>query len=841
MIKTVAPVCLAVLFASTVMADSGDTPHALVLSAALARATASPLLAIDQNRVTVVDRIVAQWGEALSRSDAGVGSEQLREMLMSMRADQLLAASLAGSLDGLRNVVAAALVSEGDVKRSLLHAKTLGDPDRDVVYQPVVPCRLVETRGTFAAVYQGGGSFTAGQTRTYTLQGGNGVCLTQLPPSLTPTAIQLQVFGIPTTTGSGDIEILPQGGTFGSTATLVFLGNNLFTSAAATSLANLANKQISVQVRGAGAHVAIDVVGYFRAPAGGYVSSVTAGTGLTGGGSGAVTLAVDTLAVQARVTGTCAVGSSIRAIAANGAVTCETDDVGGTGTVTSVGSGTGLTGGPITTSGTLSADTAFLQRRVSTACAVGSSIRAIAADGTVTCQTDNVGPANAFVQSGNAFGATGVLGTTDNNALDLRVNGSRVMRYEPNAISPNVIGGSFVNNVTAGVRGATIAGGGVPAGNTDPDFNDEAPNRVTDVYGTVTGGYANRAGDNAGSVTDRGFATVSGGSVNTASGVASTVGGGSTNTASGTGSTVGGGLLNGATGDVSAVAGGNGNSASGEFSTVAGGFSNTASGSRSAIVGGSSNIASLDHSAIGGGFTNAAGGVGSAIAGGLFNAASGWSSAIAGGESNAASATYSMVPGGFDNTASGNASFAAGTMANADANGCFVWNDNSGGSISCGGPGAGANRVVMRATGGFIFITSVNNTVGAQLLPGANAWSIYSDRHYKDHMRAVDARLVLDRLLDLPITTWNWKSQDAAVLHMGPTAQDFHAAFGLGETPTMINTVDVSGVALAAIKGLNAKLEAEVAEQAREIGELRRAVEVLLERTSTHGTLASIR
>ena len=76
---------------------------------------------------------------------------------------------------------------------------------------------------------------------------------------------------------------------------------------------------------------------------------------------------------------------------------------------------------------------------------------------------------------------------------------------------------------------------------------------------------------------------------------------------------------------------------------------------------------------------------------------------------------------------------------------------------------------------------------------------------------------------------------------MGPTAQDFHAAFGLGETPTMINTVDVSGVALAAIKGLNAKLEAEVAEQAREIGELRRAVEVLLERTSTHGTLASIR
>jgi trimeric autotransporter adhesin len=50
------------------------------------------------------------------------------------------------------------------------------------------------------------------------------------------------------------------------------------------------------------------------------------------------------------------------------------------------------------------------------------------------------------------------------------------MRYEPNAISPNVIGGSPVNNVTAGVRGATIAGGGVPPGNTDPNAIGEAPN-----------------------------------------------------------------------------------------------------------------------------------------------------------------------------------------------------------------------------------------------------------------------------------------------------------------------------------------------------------------------------
>ena len=55
------------------------------------------------------------------------------------------------------------------------------------------------------------------------------------------------------------------------------------------------------------------------------------------------------------------------------------------------------------------------------------------------------------------------------------------MRYQPNAISPNVTGGSPANSVTPGVRGATIGGGGVPMGDTDPNFGNEAPNRVTGV------------------------------------------------------------------------------------------------------------------------------------------------------------------------------------------------------------------------------------------------------------------------------------------------------------------------------------------------------------------------
>jgi len=69
----------------------------------------------------------------------------------------------------------------------------------------------------------------------------------------------------------------------------------------------------------------------------GDITGVTAGTGLSGGGdSGAVTLNADATYLQRRVSSTCAAGSSIREIAADGTVTCETDDAGGTGDITQV-------------------------------------------------------------------------------------------------------------------------------------------------------------------------------------------------------------------------------------------------------------------------------------------------------------------------------------------------------------------------------------------------------------------------------------------------------------------------------------------------------------------------
>jgi hypothetical protein len=86
-----------------------------------------------------------------------------------------------------------------------------------------------------------------------------------------------------------------------------------------------------------------------------------------------------------------------------------------------------------------------------------------------------------------------------------------------------------------------------------------------------------------------------------------------------------------------------------------------------------------------------------------------------------------------------------------------------------------------------------------------------SGRNVKENFAPVQPRAVLEKVVALPITRWNYKS-DAATPHLGPMAQDFYAAFAVGPDDKHIATVDESGVALAAIQGLNQKLNEKDAE-----------------------------
>ena len=88
--------------------------------------------------------------------------------------------------------------------------------------------------------------------------------------------------------------------------------------------------------------------------------------------------------------------------------------------------------------------------------------------------------------------------------------------------------------------------------------------------------------------------------------------------------------------------------------------------------------------------------------------------------------------------------------------------------------------------------------------------ALASDRNAKQNFSSVNALGVLEKVAAMPITRWNYKADASSVAHVGPMAQDFHAAFGLnGSDDKHISSIDAQGVALAAIQGLNQKLEAE--------------------------------
>jgi len=370
-------------------------------------------------------------------------------------------------------------------------------------------------------------------------------------------------------------------------------------------------------------------------------------------------------------------------------------------------------------------------------------------------------PQNAFVQGGNAFGTTAMLGTTDNQPLTLIANNQPIARYMPNSTSPNIVSGHSGNSADLAHPGQTIVGGGEAGSCLDP------------VTLTLSISCANHT--------------------------------------------------------------------SGDYAAIGGGVANRATAVYAVVAGGVGNLASLGLATVGGGELNVAKGAQSTVSGGGLNTASGNYSTVAGGTGNVASGDRSTVPGGYDNIASGASSFAAGTNAYADMASCAIfglWSTPT--PMNCIGTSnifrVGANHgfsveyLSQRADGGGnrwvllgdIFAgQTISSWTGAYLSDGG-VWTNASDRNLKEDFAAVDARDILERLAALPVTQWSYRNEPG-VRRIGPVAQDFHAAFGLGNSDKTIATGDESGVALAAIQGLHQLMQekdAKIDAQARELQQL---------------------
>jgi hypothetical protein len=420
------------------------------------------------------------------------------------------------------------------------------------------------------------------------------------------------------------------------------------------------------------------------------------------------------------------------------------------------------------------------------------------------------------------------------------ISGGRGNLIGPQALGA-VVSGGYYNTVLTNSAHCSIGGGihnqigpdtgySVIGGGQDNKIGPDG------VYATVAGGYGNTVGASAA------LASIGGGGANTVGQAAehATIGAGQQNSigANATCATIcGGGQNRIGTNSLSGAVGGgwantiadnslDGTIAGGSYNSIGtrsdycsiGGGRENAIGTNSTFAticgGGQNRIGTNSLSgAVGGGWGNTIGDNSwdGTIAGGSLNSigTNSYYSAIGGGRNNTVNhnAYYAVIPGGQYNFAT-NYAFAAGRRAKARHTGAFVCGDSTDADIAS----TNANSVTIRASGGYRLFSDTNATTGVRLASGSGSWTSMCDRNAKENFAPVDVDTVVAKVVALPIATWNYKSQDPAIRHMGPTAQDFKAAFGLGESDTGITTIDADGVALGAIQGLNRKLEARSAE-----------------------------
>lgn len=396
---------------------------------------------------------------------------------------------------------------------------------------------------------------------------------------------------------------------------------------------------------------------------------------------------------------------------------------------------------------------------------------------TVTVAGDaEMAPRQAVLSSPYALNAASAEGLAAVDAVTVFSGGKRILQLQSvtdgsfsNTV--NVLGGSQFNTIGAGIVGATVAGGGTKYVGAD------WRNQVQGNFGTVGGGYANTAG------------------------AYGSIGGGTGNSASASG-TVGGGSGNAATGSFSTVGGGEDNTASGDHSWAGGRHARTEAGivkHNGAFVWADSNDGVFQSSVPNEFAVRATGGFRLVTAvDGSFNPARTFSI-------NGNGAVTIPVLGIGPNVN------LVQDAADGDARVRFSRKTDSGNFWEiAAGSSANALYVNRQGYGSAMSLTPDGSNLltmgnGARLTAGG-AWTNASDRNAKENFSAVDAREVLAHVVSLPVTAWNYRSEPG-VKRIGPMAQDFYAAFGLGHDDTGISTVDESGVALAAIQGLNARIE----------------------------------
>jgi len=151
-------------------------------------------------------------------------------------------------------------------------------------------------------------------------------------------------------------------------------------------------------------------------------------------------------------------------------------------------------------------------------------------------------------------------------------------------------------------------------------------------------------------------------------------------------------------------------------------------------------------------------------------------------------------------------------LANTDINTVWEFSNNTRGDFLVSLADSGGPEFTLTKAGRFF--TGPAGFKAFDARSNGNVWiagtyNQTSDRTKKENFEDIDPNEVLEKLTDIPVTTWNYKTDEDAVRHMGPMAQDFHAAFELGESDRVIALADMFGVSVTAIKALNKQSKAK--------------------------------
>jgi len=433
----------------------------------------------------------------------------------------------------------------------------------------------------------------------------------------------------------------------------------------------------------------------------------------------------------------------------------------------------------------------------------------------------------------------------------------------------SVTGGSA--NTASGDHAIVSGGSGNTASGTHAFVGAGLGNSASSDEDVVVGGISNSVAGDPAFIGAGQYNTVGTFSGTGKSGIAvnSFIVAGIHNTVYSDNSGIGGGGTNyiGTNSSSSFIGGGNHNTIlSGAFAdNISGGVGNLvqALAVESSIEGGQGNIVNSDYSDIGGGLANiiGAGANNASLGGGSNNLVSGLDGTVPGGDDNIAGGVASFAAGeGARAVNNGTFVWSDGSAAfTSTANNQFLIQASGGVGIGTNGPAAPLHVIGARegnSSQPIALIENLDNTISSSsalrvvahggptqgALSVSTAWlgggagptnvliaqfgnlhayvsqldnngnwtattfNTSSDRNAKENFQPVSSREVLDRVSAMPISRWNYKT-DKGSEHIGPMAQDFWAAFKVGMDDKHIATVDEDGVALAAIQGLDQKLE----------------------------------